>query len=108
MFQPEEIAIDAISSIHSHLLNRHILLVHLKLNEPNLNFAIQICYCTRTNNNNFFNKKKPKNISISFAPQPSTFFKALHLEPYICINFIRQNIKAVGNEKLKKQPTLHF
>ena len=52
--------------------------------------------------------KKPKNISISFAPQPSTFFKALHLEPYICINFIRQNIKAVGNEKLKKQPTLHF
>ena len=36
------------------------------------------------------------------------FFKALHLEPYICINFIRQNIKAVGNEKLKKQPTLHF
>ena len=52
--------------------------------------------------------KKPKNISISFAPQPLTFFKALHLEPYICINFIRQNIKAVGNEKLKKQPTLHF
>ena len=53
-------------------------------------------------------KKKPKNISISFAPQPLTFFKALHLETYICINFIRQNIKAVGNEKLKKQPTLHF
>ena len=52
--------------------------------------------------------KNPKNISISFAPQPSTFFKALHLETYICINFIRQNIKAVGNEKLKKQPTLHF
>ena len=52
--------------------------------------------------------KKPKNISISFAPQPLTFFKALHLETYICINFIRQNIKAVGNEKLKKQPTLHF
>ena len=52
--------------------------------------------------------KKPKNISISFAPQPLTFFKALHLETCICINFIRQNIKAVGNEKLKKQPTLHF
>ena len=50
--------------------------------------------------------KKPKNISISFAPQPLTFFKALHLEIYIY--FIRQNIKAVRNEKLKKQPTLHF